>query len=445
MAIQSSATLGSIRKFSSTQGVRFMPHFFGFLFFTSFIYTVPYMPEFNALVFLIKRVLYALLFLFMCSAINWKQVRLNMFFWCIAFWLVIHVVSFLIHQVNDNLYLSRLAQGSFVYVLVVFLCQFSSQLHFGPLTYRFIMLGPSLLALVGLFLAVFDSYWASLIQGGFNGYRVGFSIWLAQIVFLILFCSGTSTLQIQATSTPGVLSRSSLLKALVLIAPIIGLQVFASGRIGLLASAIICIYFCYRVFKSWLAVVLSISYLALTISLFSAVQPPTQLSSQTENYSTLRGLSQAQEIVSNFEIINIEEVAIGTYSILDIVSSYRLAIFIEGLRAITPNIFFSGKGVGEFVVYVYSGSYNVHNVFLNTLGELGIAGLLVVLCIIIISMKKKPGCVSDSHMRFFIILWVLIALLEPELLLTKIGLSLIFWVAFAKLLVEDNRPVIGRF
>jgi hypothetical protein len=208
-----------------------------------------------------------------------------------------------------------------------------------------------------------------------------------------------------------------------------------------------------------LAVVLSISYLALTISLFSAAKPPTQLSSQTENYSTLRGLSQAQEIVSNIEIANIEEVSNSTYSILDIVSSYRLAIFsildvvssyrlaifIEGLRAITPNIFFFGKGVGEFVVYVYSGSYNVHNVFLNTLGELGIAGLLVLLCIIIISMKKKLGCVSDSHMRFFIILWVLIALLEPELLLTKIGLSLIFWVAFAKLLVEDNRPVIGRF
>jgi hypothetical protein len=101
-------------------------------------------------------------------------------------------------------------------------------------------------------------------------------------------------------------------------------------------------------------------------------------------------------------------------------------------------MFLWGIGVGNFFSKSSDGEFwQIHNIFVSHFGELGILGLVPLICITLIPLLRKKTKALDQYMQFFCLVWTLIAMLQPELILSQISTSLIYWTAFAYILRDS--------
>ncbi len=427
--------------------VKYFSIFFGFLFYVSFIYKLPY-TDWGLSTFLnLKRTLFVLLLVAMINGIDWRRIKYDLFFWCCLVWLAVHFMGLAVHQINYGLYLTRIVQILFIYVFVIFLVQHQQQIKLLGFSIWFKPRIVSFVALVILVLSYIDNSWVILVYSGFGGNRVNFSIWLAQIVFLFILLFQHVCQDYKAELGGELKKRLALLRTLALISPIIGIQVFASGRIGLMASAILIIYVCVRVFHYKLGVLLAIFYLVVTVMLFNTITP---MRAHFNNVDILRSLPSYQHGVNLVQSIQhgddlvqsvldkSSEVSNFLYGRINTFSSNRLSILLSGLDRFSPDMFLWGIGVGNFFSKSSDGGFwQVHNIFVNHFGELGILGLVPLICITLIPLLRKKTKALDQYMQFFCLVWTLIAMLQPELILSQISTSLIYWTAFAYILRES--------
>jgi len=417
--------------------VKYFSIFFGFLFYVSFIYKLPY-TDWSLSTFLnLKRTLFVLLLVAIIKGIDWRRIKYDLFFWCCLVWLAVHFMGLAIHQINYGLYLTRIVQILFIYFFVIFLVQHQWQIKLLGFSIWFKPGIISFAALVILVLPYIDNSWKSLIYSGFGGNRVNFSIWLAQIVFLFILLFQHVCQDYKAELGGELKKRLALLRTLALISPIIGLQVFASGRIGLMASAVLIIYVCIRVFRYTLGVLLATFYLVVTVMLFNAITP---MRTHFQNVDISRGLPSYQHGIDLAQSIQdgSSEVSNSLYGWINIFSSNRLSILLSGLDSFSPDMFLWGAGVGNFFSKSSDGGFwQVHNIFVNHFGELGILGLVPLICITLIPLLRKKTKSLDQYMQFFCLVWTLIAMLQPELIVSQISTSLIYWTAFAYILRES--------
>lgn len=423
-----------VYKLAKKYVIKYFHIYFGLLFFISFLYQVPYADWNISTVIKFKRVMFVLLLVAMILAIDWRRIKYSLFFWCCLIWAAAHGGGWAIHEINFDLYLTRIIQVLFIYIFVVFLSQQQHKLNYFWVEKWFKPPLLSLVITVILFTAYFDDLLVSGIHSGFGGNRVNFSIWLGQVVFLYLVLFLRERPGAQGKLHVGSRRMVVFLKALVLVTPVIGLQVFTAGRIGLMATSIMCLYFSILLLGVRWGTALALAYLVIVISFFGAISP---ISSQHHGADLLRGVSalgasRVPGITTPFDEPGITTPVGVLWEWFDRASSYRLSILASGLNAITPSVFFVGLGVGNFSVWLPNGDvWPMHNIFVNHLAELGIVGLIPLICIVFMPFLQSRATPLDQFIRAFCLLWLVIALLQPELILSQISTSLIYWTAFA--------------
>jgi hypothetical protein len=121
----------------------------------------------------------------------------------------------------------------------------------------------------------------------------------------------------------------------------------------------------------------------------------------------------------------------GVVDKLDRLSGYRLGITVNAVAARDTRSLLLGKGVMNFQGAAIGELWQVHNIFVCTLGELGLAGLLAR-----IFFFRGEG-ISLRLSGAFCLIYLMIGMLHPDLLLTAISTCLIFWVAYAALLKQQ--------
>jgi hypothetical protein len=364
-----------------------------------------------ALLWGVKHVLTFALMAFMLLSIKWRRVRFDAFAVFCSSWLVINVLVWAEYQSPFDRYFRALGQTIFMYLFVTYLRQnpdknpcmpealskwFSPWLVFGAL----------------MILIAFNvtGYLAEDIERGFGNSRVNFSIWLMQLVALVLF----STLKERNVG------NKVFLCCLILLTPAFVLQNMTGGRSGLLGTLLLVSVFAYR-WGGIKALVTSFSWLclvALTVAYYHPLVTPEN------NLNIFRNLEPAGYSSSNDLIVW-----------LDKVSSYRLSILITAFSTLSQEGLLFGMGLGNFVgwapTYPELGIMEVHNVLLKILGEYGIFGFLSALLLVFWPFAHRPGEGRNVLPLFLQSIYVLVSMVHPDLMMTAVNVSLVYFACYA--------------
>lgn len=400
-------------------------------------YVLPGLPETFSAVVLIRRVFIGVIFLLMLRAIRWQKVKIDVFAVLIVIWAIAHLVSYLINDSQLSLTLYRLSQASFVFLLVTYVRQGEFDLMGWTASVRPRYKWIGLVAASSMLGALFvDTIHQQFIEG-FRGNRVNFSIWLGQLVtFLFLAYANRSQLK-------GAGHNSEFLALIATLVAIICCQVISGGRAGLLISLISSCFFCWRCAHSRMTKTAAISAIFLLPYLFSVV-----LSSNvdrgihvevtrnlSESYSSLNAviLFDANDSSTTHTYQDFKKILLTR---LDLLSGYRFSIFINTFFNLDFSDLLFGRGVGKFVVpNFYNDFYQPHVIFLNHLGEVGLAGSLA--CFLLCCLpffQKQTKSFFRTNFYFVFILWLFVGFAQPELLLSQVGTSFLFWLCYGCLL-----------
>lgn len=372
-------------------------------------YRFPYWPSGEVSLGEFKRALYLLALVAMVYQIRWREIRVDRFSLLMAIWVGVHGANWLIRGDHGADYLVRVVQGVFIFVLVQWFREgFDENSLASDVFLRNARAAVTAGVVVIAALAYDESFKTQLVDGFGNG-RVSFSIWLAQLLFLSLLLS------VRVDTFPA-------LQAMIWVSPVLALQIFSGGRTGVLASLVLCLYFSYAC-GGWKYLLLTGAYLALLSVLLESISPVSGVYPGTSMFRDIGALPASQVFEPG-----------GVMDMLDRLSSYRLGITVDAVAALDMQSLAFGKGVMNFQGAAIGEFWQVHNIYIRTLGELGVVGLGVMLGLLAPIFFFRGGGVILRLSGAFCFTYLMIGMLHPDLLLTAVSTCLIFWLAYAALL-----------
>lgn len=257
-----------------------------------------------------------------------------------------------------------------------------------------------------------------LVATGFEGNRVNFSIWLWQIVFLNFFLMGQG--------------RRGFFLALAAASVLLTLQVFSGGRIGVLASLAVMIYFAVRRLDGVGARLAVTGYLLLLVWVAGEHSP-----------------IGAHEQTSVFRELGVHWGG-GFLEYADRVSGHRLQIMINAVGTLDPQALLVGRGAGHFDVVADNHSWMVHNVFLKMVGEFGLGACLLLMALVWLPFSiRYRGRYHGRGLHFMLLVGIGVSLLQPRFIVTGLSNCLVVWLCYALILRGERaeslpEPEAGR-
>jgi hypothetical protein len=392
---------------------------FGIYFFTAGIYQIPSFDIDLETALFMKRAILLVALIHMIVCVSWQTIVVKKILKIFAVWLLFLILNFFIHG-NFTEVAFKVLQSTSVLIIVCFFMQnlcyakqfFQNNYFFFPIFVFFIVL-------ILLFFPFSKDLHLS-VEEGFGGNRVNFSIWLSQctVLFSAFWYFGELPLFKN--------SNRNFLCFIIYVFPILLLQIASGGRLGILTSIIVIAACVFYKFKSQFVILFSI--MIASISIFYLLYFFATLGAYFGGSKHLfKGVA---------EVAKIRDLSQSTvdfyFNFFDFVVSYRLTLFLEGLMAFDLKIFFLGVGFGNFLVPNFEGHLQqVHNVFLNSLGEIGVFGFLVLCFIILFPFICLPKSESTKIIKMGLGIWFIQGCFQPEFFYSQIGSSICYWVIFA--------------
>lgn len=377
------------------------------LFYLSGIYQIPFADISAVSIAQAKHLIFGMMMLAMAAAIDWQRVRIDSFAIACMVWVLLHVANFIARIEPVEIYVQRLGQVAFVWLFVT-LVSLSEDDWLSRMSDWY---SARLVAVVCAIVcgAAFVPEVSASLTNGFGNNRVNFSIWLTQFVFLSLMLSLPSA------------SRGSEMawRLFCQVTPVLVLQVFSGGRTGLLASGALVLWFAVR-YAGVRGFVIASGYLGLVVPIAAAVSPATELVAGTHIFRAL-----------------LPEGA-GWLAWLDRLSSYRIGIAVSALETLDAASALLGVGVGNFKGWAIGGYWQVHNIYIRTLGEFGVAGLVVLVYILTRPFVVHRGALWKEPRAAFVAVCLLVGMLHPDFLLTAVGTCMIYWLCVASMVREAS-------
>jgi len=323
--------------------------------------------------------------------------------WPFIAWGFINSISWLLHDVGSLEVVYRMIQLLWIFGFV----SFFAHIRVWDVLERFPIKYFSFACLL-LVVSAWHPEIHKQIVNGFGGNRFGFSIWLSQFVFIVFLV---------------MLDRQDcrFVYGLMQVTPIILLQVISAGRTGLLASFLLVLYFCHQSQRR--NYLLAIFYL-VGVTVFGAW------------YGGLVGSDNVQSIYRLTPQLGNDYIFIkyDFLSFLDRFLSYRLSIIITAFSDFDLWNVIIGKGVGNFQGTMLSEAAQVHNIYLRSLGELGVIGFLVLLWIFYLPFTFRSDSPAVRASKVFMAVFLLIGASHSEILITSISTCMVFWICYAKVM-----------
>lgn len=357
------------------------------------------------------------------------------FFVAMLVWILSISISVINHPetIWDAYY--RLVQAAYIFVIVLYFMDNEILQELFNIVNRlrpFLWIGSICLVIFSLKNTIF-------MEGhkfGFGSSRVGYSIFISQLICLILWSS-----VYQINSQEKISNREdSVFLALFISAILMALIIFSGGRLGLLLTSIYLIGYMRIINLGWQKIVFfvvnMIAFLWIIKIVTVALMPViSEYSLIREDILRVHAYSVWEDSADNMGYFQ------SILHFIDIYSSYRISILIHSLQAISFETFLYGKGVHQFYVEanIRGELYAPHVAFINYLGEMGICGLVGFMMIILNSFYRLR---LRSRMFGFealpIITSPIIFFLQPASMLTAVTSSLIYFIAYAVLMNCDS-------
>jgi hypothetical protein len=381
---------------------------FGLVFYTSWLYQISLAHiEIGSILHLGKNFLLVALIGLLIVAVDWRLVKPDSFLVLCVVWAALNAVFWIKFQEPADSYARRVAQGVFAFLFITFLRQQPNRnpcsgenIHnwFHPKT--------TLIFICMIIALSLTTQFSENLLNGFGNSRVNFSIWLVQIVALLL-------ISIYNKKWGGF---KLLFFALLLTTPVFILQSLTGGRTGLLGSLLIILSFAYAKTRIR-GVIISFAWLFLVTQFISS------------NYAVLA----PQE---NLDVLRNVVTDGSFFERIDAISSYRLSIMTTAFSEMDLKDYFLGVGLGQFVgwapTYPELGIVEVHNVLLKTLGEFGIAGFATLTALVMLSIFRRP-LQTEAYRGAILIqfVYLVMAMLHPDLMFTAINVSFVYLALYA--------------
>lgn len=385
------------------RGYSAIPLGFAVIFLLSGVYEIPFLPVDAALVTEAKKVLFVCLMMLMGYSLRWREAISNPLSLFCGLWALLHIGHWAYREEYGDIYLQRLVQITFVWLLVNVVIQQKkdSEPFLGLRTFFPLLFFPVACLLLSLF--AFLPKMAEALSNGLGNGRDSFSIWLTQLVFLTFFVS---------LGKPG----QTVFRTAALATPILVLQVFTGGRTGLLASLAIWFYFSFREGGIRMSMMSGL-YLAVLIPISAAISPLPDIYPGT----------------SIFRYIDLPH-GEGVFAWLDRLSSYRLEIMTSALSTLDAGAVVLGKGAMNFKGWAIGYQWDVHNIYIRALGEMGVIGLAVLVALLFMPFRiqtRQPDVVAA---KVYCGIFLVVGMVHPDLLVTAISTCMIFWLCYAEIL-----------
>lgn len=390
-------------------------------FFTAGIFSLPIVELDKSLVILAKRSLLCFVLIVFGLCIDWRKQNAQR---CVIFsflWIAVLLLNYIFHGEASRIFF-RISQALCVLIIVCFFMQNFRQIKevikfCTPISIFLLFINIAVLAL-----SFVDLSFVKNIASGFGGNRVNYSIWLSEINLLILILWHSRT---------DINYHSKKIENIIILAAIFSifaLQIASGGRIGILLSALSLCYISYLKMGFTTAFVVQKIVLFLFFSLSSRLSPTIMRDwpgSQQINTDILRGLDTSKITLRDSE--NFHGVFSELFNYFDRLSSFRISIDISAIKSIDLETFLIGRGVGKFIVLDPKGDeQQVHNFFLNILGEFGLASVILISIVIFYPLLKKSKQ-NLQILKFSILVWLIPANLQPEFYINNVSSSLIHW------------------
>lgn len=402
--------LNRLLAFLNRRGYAAIPFGFAVIFLLSGVYEIPFLPVDAALVTKAKKILFVCLMVLMGYSLRWREAIREPFFLFCGLWALLHIGHWAYRAEYSEVYLQRLIQITFIWILVNVVIQQKkdSEPFLGLRSFFSPLFFPVVCLLLALF--AFHPEIAGALSNGLGNGRVSFSIWLSQLVFLTFLLS---------PAKPG----QTALKVFALATPILVLQIFTGGRTGLLASLAIWFYFSFREGGIRLLMTSGL-YLAVLIPLSASISPLPDMYPGTSIFRTI-DLRHADGGIYHGD---------GMFTWLDRLSSYRLGIMTSALSTLDADTLLLGKGVMNFKGWAIGSPWDVHNIYIKALGEMGVIGLATLVALLSLPFRTRARQVDIVAAKVYCGIFLMVGMVHPELLTTAISTCMIFWLSYAETL-----------
>lgn len=381
---------------------------FGLVFYSSWLYQISLAHvEIDSILHLAKNFLLVALIGLLIVAVDWRLVKPDGFLVLCVIWGALNAIFWIKFQEPADGYARRLAQGVFAFLFITFLCQQPNRNPCSAENIRnWFHPKTTLLFICLIILLSLTTQFSENLLNGFGNSRVNFSVWLVQIVALLL-------ISIYNKKWDGF---RLLFFALILTTPVFVLQSLTGGRTGLLGSLLIILSFAYAK-NRFRGVIIAFAWLFLVTQFISS------------NYAILA----PQE---NLDVLRNVATNGSFFERLDALSSYRLSIITTAFSKMGFEDYFLGVGFGQFVdwapTYPELGFVEVHNVLLKTLGEFGISGFATLTALVILSIFRPPLQTEEYRGAILIqFVYLIMAMLHPDLMFTAINVSFVYLALYA--------------
>jgi hypothetical protein len=383
----------------------------------SSIYVIPFSHIDAEFIFQGKRVFFLLFMLLMACSLHWRKALMSWFTITCGMWALLHIVNYVVHDDQQGDYMQRIAQISFIWLFVNNIAQLKSQ-NMICLQIRTWFFTKCISAIgFALFLFSKEPEIAQVLGSGFGNGRVNFSIFLSQIVFLILWSAYEPA--------------NKIIKGFVWATPIFLLQAMIGSRTGLIVSVLVWIYFAGKAGGLRLALI-SLLYLILLTSVagsYSLVGQPTNGDTyifQGLNELTFRG-------VNEWGVNELDGSAVNSrfFNWADHILSYRLSILTDGLGSLNSSNILTGLGVSNFKGWAIGRFWDVHNVYIKILGELGVIGFMLLLLASIIPLLDKSSNSTVQAARMLCGIFLVVGMVHPSVLLISVSGTLVYWLCYS--------------
>jgi hypothetical protein len=395
---------------------------------TSGIYWIPGIPISQDLFRILRIIAISVLFFSILLQINYKKIKKSILVYCIFAWCLIIFcnIVFRANVVNIDRYIYFIFQLLSSVLLAYFFGQNQNNLKkFVTQQNIKILIFLILLVWALIYGAIHLNYFSTLLSNGFSDNLSNYSIWLSNIgVFALLafyFARPKSRLQ-----------------KIMLFFLLVGLFILifnSGGRLGALILSLAGLYIMSKIYHSFFAATISIITVISASFLF------------THNFKFLNHESSAgRDILRHITVLNNTNspniVAIDTnlYEYLDTLSSHRLSIIKNSINKVDLDTAIYGKGIENFFVTDSLGinTYQIHDLFLNTLIEQGLFVFLLLLLITLFPLFINNKSEEAKICKFVCIIWTFAAALQPQLLITQVHLSVVYWLAYGFLALKEN-------
>jgi hypothetical protein len=408
---------------------------------TGGIYSIPSLFELSDSILFTKRVIFCLLFvfIFLSQKYNYKIFFRQRIVIVFLAYIGLLLLNGLIRRDNYGEYLYRITTiASIISIMYwfAFIDDNTLDKFFKIINFMVLLLCMFLLLSIALIYLGDGAFYQSFITG-FGGGRTNFSCWLGLITCVV----GLGLAR----------DEKYILKSFAIFFVIVTSQIISGGRLGIIlsyCSIIIAFPLKHTTFSQKIKIsIIFLFFLVLpllvnkTLSIAQPIRAAESIFRRIDNSHLIESSNKPLE--SSNKPLNMHNYGSSIYyyvcntlnynyfTYFDELSGSRLTLSEIAISKLDNDHIWLGRGIGNFLLVMDNRTLNEHNLYIRTLGEIGLIGILITIIMVLFPFFIRPIDDVASSYNQYLIIGIVFSSMQPNTLVMGIDVCLSYWILYS--------------